>query len=394
MAWKARGAIVHVAEANEVLAANLCDVLERAGYRVAGPFATEAAACAALTREVPALAVLGAGFADGSSGGLATVLHRHDVPFVMHAAPDGDRRGGGLGAFAGTYRLAAPASPIDMVAALDKLSRIRRRHTQGDVRAWRGLDTLTSLAATERRALERLAMDGQAVAAHTNLTAEGEIADAAYLLLEGLACRYRLRPNGARQIFALIVPGDLCGPNHDQTQPLDHGLATLAPCRIARIPHKNLAAVEYEHPGIARALYLARRAEEARLREWIMSLGRRSAPEKLAHLLCELHERLSALGGVDADDGFLLPLSQAGIADALGITGVHVNRTFGDLRRMKLVATERRRVRLLDVAKLRAMAEYRPAQYRDPARLINGSARETGIPSETSRQRELGSSIS
>lgn len=121
------------------------------------------------------------------------------------------------------------------------------------------------------------------------------------------------------------------------------------------------------HPRIAHALRWATLVDEAVLREWMAGLGRREAAERMAHLFCELLLRLQQVGLAD-EDGCDLPISQADLADILGLTSVHVNRTLRHLREMNLVVLKRRRLNVIDVSRLRAFCDFDPAYLHLTAR--------------------------
>ncbi|WP_238291148.1 Crp/Fnr family transcriptional regulator, partial [Methylobacterium longum] len=99
--------------------------------------------------------------------------------------------------------------------------------------------------------------------------------------------------------------------------------------------------------------------DEATLREWLVNVGRRSAEERIAHLMCELLLRLRAVGRT-AGDGYALPITQEDLADTTGLTSVHVNRTLGSLKQRGLIALSGRQLRILDLAGLETLAEFKP----------------------------------
>ncbi|MGH1570645.1 Crp/Fnr family transcriptional regulator [Methylobacterium sp. P31] len=146
---------------------------------------------------------------------------------------------------------------------------------------------------------------------------------------------------------------------------MDHAVGTLAPCRVARIGPEMIELL-LERPLVA-ALRMSRLVEAAIAREWLMSIGRRSAPERLAHLFCELLVRLQAVGLL-SDDGYALPVTQTDLADTTGLTSVHVNRSLQDMRRDGLIELRKRRLRILDLPRLRALAEFDPAYLQLTAR--------------------------
>lgn len=227
----------------------------------------------------------------------------------------------------------------------------------------RKLSTYAHLDAEERAALAGLSAGGQRVEGRSDLLVEGAAPDCAVLVVEGIACRYRHRPNGARQITAYLLPGDLCDPDVVHLSRMTHSVGTIGPCRIVRIPRAALADLTERHPGIARALRHAKLAEEETTREWVMNVGCRSAIERVSHLLCELHERLRIVGWA-TKAGYDLPLTQQDVADTTGLSNVHVNRVLRQLRLMRLVEVGGKRVDILDLPGLRAVAEFQPDYLR------------------------------
>ncbi|SFF74026.1 cAMP-binding domain of CRP or a regulatory subunit of cAMP-dependent protein kinases [Methylobacterium sp. yr596] len=227
----------------------------------------------------------------------------------------------------------------------------------------RKLAAFGPLSAAEEEALADLGAGAQCVEGRQNLVTEGAAPDHAVLIVEGVACRYRHRPNGARQITGHLLPGDLCDPDLVHLGRMNHSIGTLGPCRVARVPGEVLAGLTARHPGIARALRLAKLAEEETTREWLMNVGCRSAIERVAHLLCELHARLGTVGWATRA-GYDLPLTQQDIADTAGLSNVHVNRVLRQLRLMRLVEVGGRRVDVLDRAGLRRVAEFQDGYLR------------------------------
>lgn len=196
--------------------------------------------------------------------------------------------------------------------------------------------------------------------ARRDILVEGTAPRALTLILDGWACGYRLLENGKRQIVALYLPGDLCGPFGALPRRQDHMLASLNQVRFAALPLAALREVSQGSPRIAEALWWDLLMVAGIGRERIVSLGRRTAAERLGHLLCELHLRLQLVGLAD-DKGCEFPLTQADIADALGLTPVHVNRSLQDLRSSGLISLSGRRLTLHDLDALRCAALFDPA---------------------------------
>lgn len=222
----------------------------------------------------------------------------------------------------------------------------------------RRLEHFTALSEADRAALERLGAEARPVAARTELVREGDRLDGAILVLDGLAYRHTLRVNGARQISAYLVPGDLTDPDLALLGPADHAVTAASACRVVRIAPDALAPLMQQNPAIARALRVAAQVEAATLRTWLLNIARRTAVERIAHLFCELLVRLQAVGRA-GPDGYDLPLTQTDLADTTGLTSVHVNRSLQLLRRQNLIDLGGRRLRILNLDRLQALAEFR-----------------------------------
>ena len=173
-----------------------------------------------------------------------------------------------------------------------------------------------------------------------DLIREGDKPGPVIVILEGWAFRYKVLPSGTRQIMAFMMPGDACDLNIGMLAEMDHSIQTVTRAKVAKIEGRDMDELMGAHPLIARAMYVAQLVDEGTLRAWIVSLGRRSAVERVAHLLLELYIRGVRIG-IALGDEMELPLSQAVLADAMGMTPVHINRTLQDLRRSAAIELRR-----------------------------------------------------
>ncbi|MGD0190577.1 MAG: Crp/Fnr family transcriptional regulator [Rhizomicrobium sp.] len=225
----------------------------------------------------------------------------------------------------------------------------------------RRLERFADLSAAELSLLESLPAKTEEFFGGTELVAEGQCLDAPRLLLSGWACRFRLLPDGRRQIFEFTLPGDLYGLClRPQAIALTTAIA-LTPVRIADA--SALAEAIFmrpdEHPGLTAALHSTASLEEAYLLNQLMRVGRQTAYERTAHLILELHERLSVVG-IAGDTTVPIPLTQEILADALGLSVVHLNRTLQQLRRDQLIEFRGGQMRLLQPDRLREIADFKP----------------------------------
>lgn len=221
------------------------------------------------------------------------------------------------------------------------------------------LATSKWLSADERRALADTGLLARGVRAGEELVCEGEPAGGLYFLSDGWACRFKLTWDGRRQISTLLAPDDICNLDALLFARLDYGIRMLTAGTILSLPRERALALVANHPGIARSFIWLGSVENAILAQWTLCLGRQSARERVAHLLCELAARLGC-----QEDGWIsfeLPLTQEHLSDVLGLTPVHVNRTLQQLRSEGLLASTRRRVEVPDIAALRRVTNFSPA---------------------------------
>ncbi|MBA2919449.1 helix-turn-helix domain-containing protein [Sphingomonas sp. MAH-20] len=230
-----------------------------------------------------------------------------------------------------------------------------------------GMNRFAALGQEERHHLEA-ALTSRAVPARTALVGEGDPAGTLFLLAEGWAFRHQTSRNGSRQIVGLALPGDFCNLDVLAFGRIDYGVRMLTPGTLLTIERDKALALGVYFPAISALFSQSAFAENAILSRWTFCLGRLSAQERLAHLLCELAIRR----GFEQDRRHVrieLPLTQEQLADVLGLTGVHVNRVLQTLRARGLVAKRGRMVEIFDFPALRAMAGFDPAYlHRDPAR--------------------------
>jgi CRP-like cAMP-binding protein len=225
-------------------------------------------------------------------------------------------------------------------------------HTLADTRLVR----LGFVSDAERAVLAQVAMTTRTLKRGDELVRQGSSPDHLYFLSAGWAYQYITTRGGARQIPTLLVPGSVCNLDNLLLERADFGVRAVTNVTVLMLPRKRALALATEHAGVGRAFIWLAIAEKAILSQWAVGLGRRSALGRLAHLLCELSIRVAPAG---ADDGsFDLPLTQELIADAIGLTPVHVNRTMQHLRTEGFIATSGRTITILDFDRLRSVAEF------------------------------------
>lgn len=193
--------------------------------------------------------------------------------------------------------------------------------------------------------------------AREDLIREGDQPGPVFVVLEGWALRYKILPQGTRQIMAFLLPGDACDLHTNMLAEMDHSIQAVTAAKVALIPRDSMDRMMGEHAGIARAMYIAQLVDEGILRSWIVSMGRRSSLERVAHLMCELYLRATAAARVEVAH-LTLPLSQIVLADALGMTPVHINRVLKELRQRGAMDISRRELVILDPARLVQIAGF------------------------------------
>ncbi|GEP09449.1 hypothetical protein MGN01_12940 [Methylobacterium gnaphalii] len=156
-----------------------------------------------------------------------------------------------------------------------------------------------------------------------------------------------------------MLPGDLCDPHIFLLDRMDHTIGALTPLTVAQIPGPAFQSLVERSASLAYAFRREGLSAIAIQREWTVSLGRRSGIERLAHLFCELYWRLAAVGLTDGGS-CPFPLTQNDLADVLGQTSVHINRTLQELRSMGLVALRGRRLTIHDQTGLAELAYFDP----------------------------------
>jgi CRP-like cAMP-binding protein len=189
---------------------------------------------------------------------------------------------------------------------------------------------------------------------------EGDRPTESTVLIMGFAARYNLLQSGKRQIAALHVPGDFVDLHSFLVKKMDHAVLALTPCTVGAVPHETLHGISENHPHLARLLAVHIAVDGAIHRQWIVAMGRRSALEHTAHLLCELFLRLQVVGLTESYS-FKLPLTQAELGDTLGLSTVHVNRVLQELRKEGLITWRGETVVIEDWPRLQELAEFDPA---------------------------------
>ena len=213
------------------------------------------------------------------------------------------------------------------------------------------------ISAEEEAAIRAAVSQSIEVRADRLAVRAGEVMNHSMILLSGIAARRKDMRDGRRQYTELHVPGDFTDLHSFTLKYLEHDIVALSDCSFALVPHENLKKITERHPHLTRVLWFSTNVDAAIHREWVVSLGSRSALARMAHLFCEMYVRLEIVGltrGLSYD----LPISQQELGEMLGITSVHSNRTLQELRKQGLVEFARGLVTIRDVGALKKVAEF------------------------------------
>lgn len=210
----------------------------------------------------------------------------------------------------------------------------------------------------EISALERLPYHVRKLERGGYFVREGDKPGHCFVMLAGFIYRGKVTSNGARQILAVHLKGDLVCAHDRLLGEADHNIQALTEARVACISQEAVLALADAFPAIARALWRDNLIDASISREWLLSLGRRNARERLSHLVCELAVRQEAAGLCAAPD-YTWPMTQEELGDALGLTSVHVNRTVQGLRRDGMMDVSHRRLSITNMPGLLAEGDFR-----------------------------------
>jgi CRP-like cAMP-binding protein len=209
----------------------------------------------------------------------------------------------------------------------------------------------------EENALAEAISGTREVAAGRVIIRAGAPVSESTLLVDGVVSRYKDLPNGERQIQELHVTGDFVDLHGFLLKRLDHNIGAITDCLIATVPHDRLERITRELPHLTRMLWFSTVLDAAIQRETILSIGRRDALSRIAHLMCELCTRLGVAGRCDGHR-FALALTQTDLADATGLTSVHVNRMLKQLREQELMTFRNGEVQIHDWDGLARVAQF------------------------------------
>jgi CRP-like cAMP-binding protein len=220
------------------------------------------------------------------------------------------------------------------------------------------MEQFTPFSEEERRLLDALVSQRRHEhAAGEDILREGDHSPDCHVILSGLACRYKILPDGERQIMAFLVPGDLCDAEIFILKTMDHSVGTLTPTTTASVPGDIISDMVRSSGALSAAMWWGTLTDLAVLRERIIDHGRRDAHERVAHLLYELLVRYRMVG-LARDNAIEFPMTQVDLADATGMTSVHVNRMLQKLRQDGLISLSGKILTVLDPDRLKEVAGF------------------------------------
>jgi CRP-like cAMP-binding protein len=211
----------------------------------------------------------------------------------------------------------------------------------------RKLESVASLSAEEKAAVLDLPITVRQMRADHDIVRERDRPTQCCLVLDGWLCRYKILETGTRQIFSFHIAGDIPDLQSLHLKVMDHNLGSLGQSTVAFIQHESVKSLAKDFPHICNVLWRDTLIDAAIFREWMVGMGRRDAPSRIAHLICELFTKMGAVGltrGYTCD----FPITQSVMGDALGLSTVHVNRSLMELRGKGLIKLEKQVLTILN----------------------------------------------
>lgn len=222
------------------------------------------------------------------------------------------------------------------------------------------LGAFAALSNTELDVLDRLHRRRRTFVSGKDLVHQGQSRPPAYVLAKGWAVSYKVLADGGRQILNVKVPGDIIGLRSTSLRVSDHGIEPVTDIEVSEVLASDLLEDFRENPRLATAIQWAASRDQAMVAEHLVSIGRRDASRRVAHFFLELEARL-CLVGIGTSSGYSCPVTQYLLADALGLSAIHVNRCLRSLREDGLVRFQGGQVVFDDHEGLVEFAQFDPA---------------------------------
>ncbi len=219
------------------------------------------------------------------------------------------------------------------------------------------LNTFVQLSDGELDCLTKLQSRPSTVKLGHALVLEGQTGHKAFILQAGWACSFKIMRDGSRQIIGFPIPGDCIGLRSVLLRTSDHSFSALTEAVVSGVDASRMIGIFTQFPRLGAAILWAASREEAMVVEHLVNIGRRNALERTANFFLELGERLR-LVGLASDTAYACPLNQYVLADALGLTAIHVNRVLRQLRERGLMTFRSGQVVIHDVAALERLGGF------------------------------------
>lgn len=213
------------------------------------------------------------------------------------------------------------------------------------------------LGAAARQAILDLPFQLKSHEAGSYLVREGDRPATCGVLVSGYAYRQKETSDGLRQIVSLHIPGEALDLQQLNLEVADHSVQMLTRGQVAVIEQSHIRRLLSANPEVANAVFTAVLIEGSIFREWVLNIGRRDARTRMAHLLCEFALRMEK-AGLAGGDGFELPITQEQLADAVGLTPVHVNRTLKTLEATGLITRNKRNIAFPSWERMRDVGDF------------------------------------
>ncbi|MDF2619291.1 MAG: helix-turn-helix protein [Xanthobacteraceae bacterium] len=223
----------------------------------------------------------------------------------------------------------------------------------------RKLASIARLTSEEEEAAARLPVSVVDLRPHQDFIREGDRPHRSALVVEGFVVSSKVVTGGNRQITSFYIPGDMPDLQSLHLAIMDFNLTAIVPSKVALIEHQVLRRLCFDHPRLCFALWRMTLIDAAIYREWVVNTGQRPALARTAHIFCELLMRFQAVGLAE-DRFFDFPLTQAELADTLGLSAVHVNRVLQELRSEGLIELRDKRLYIRQWDRLCEVADFDP----------------------------------